>query len=478
MSMFSSLEIISWAQRNFKELSLGDTRRVRRVIDIAQHLATFPGKSIPQLFDNVYAIKATYDLFKHKKATPKNLQKGHQDLVYSELENPGTYLLIEDTSELSWSGNIPVKGLGAIGAGAKGLQGFFLQSVLAIRWPQNNSVSKDIPIEILGLADQQFSTRSERKKLKRKTAIANTDKLESKVWERTIDRLPHPPENKEIRWVRVCDRGADIYEVLIKCLENNYGFVIRAAHDRIVDGENNQKLSLFTQARSFSALGSFSLTLRSRPNQPGRTVNLSVAAGHVKLKSPQRPGYKQGALPSIECSIVRVWENNSSEGVDPLEWILLCDQQIMNFEEALNCVNQYTCRWLIEDFHKALKTGLGAERLQLEEANRLFAAIAIMSIVALRLIDVRERFRIDPDAPAEKSGLSSLEIKILAVRLNRQLKTIRDVTLAIGRLGGHMNRKSDGMPGLITLWRGMQRLLELTDGAKLAEKLHIEKSFG
>ena len=46
---------------------------------------------------------------------------------------------------------------------------------------------------------------------------------------------------------------------------------------------------------------------------------------------------------------------------------------------------------MIEEYHKAIKTGLGAERLQLESAERLFAAIAIMSVVALRLIELRER---------------------------------------------------------------------------------------
>jgi hypothetical protein len=66
----------------------------------------------------------------------------------------------------------------------------------------------------------------------------------------------------------------------------------------------------------------------------------------------------------------------------------------------------------MEEYHKALKTGLGAERLQLESAERLFAAIAIMSVVALRLIELRERLRRNPDAEAAPSGLSSLELEV------------------------------------------------------------------
>src|SRR5215510_1758397 len=78
---------------------------------------------------------------------------------------------------------------------------------------------------------------------------------------------------------------------------------------------------------------------------------------------------------------------------DKLEWILLCDAEVVDFAQARECALQYSTRWVIEEYHKAIKTGLGAERLQLESAERLFAAVAIMSVVALRLIELRERLR-------------------------------------------------------------------------------------
>jgi hypothetical protein len=181
-------------------------------------------------------------------------------------------------------------------------------------------------------------------------------------------------------------------------------------------------------------------------------------------------------LPPIACTVVRVFEPKPPQEVkEPLEWILLCDQPVLTFAQALEVSLQYSTRWLIEEFHKALKTGLGAERLQLENVHRLMAAIAIMSTVALRLINLRERVRVMPDAPAEQSGLTALELDVLAARLNRTLRTVRDVALAIGRLGGHMNRKNDGMPGWKTLWRGMKELRLLVQGVRLAKKV---KRFG
>ena len=43
-----------------------------------------------------------------------------------------------------------------------------------------------------------------------------------------------------------------------------------------------------------------------------------------------------------------------------------------------------------------------------------------------------------------------------------------DVALAIGRLGGHMNRKRDGMLGSKSLHEGMTRLLDMVAGYRLA----------
>ena len=151
--------------------------------------------------------------------------------------------------------------------------------------------------------------------------------------------------------------------------------------------------------------------------------------------------------------------------------MLYTDRPITRLEDALGVVMDYGTRYLIEEFHKGLKTGMKAEELQLETAPRLFAAIAVMSIVALRLLDIRELGRRAPEAPAACVGLSGEELEILSLAVGRVLTTVAEVVLSIGRLGGHMNRRSDGMPGWITLWRGMVKLRLLVKGAQLARKL-------
>jgi hypothetical protein len=122
---------------------------------------------------------------------------------------------------------------------------------------------------------------------------------------------------------------------------------------------------------------------------------------------------------------VRVWEVQP-DAPEGLEWILLCDAKIASFEQARECALQYATRWLIEAFHKALKSGVGAERLQLETAEGLCAAVAIMSVVALRLIALREYVRMTPEHPAEASGLEPRELEVLRARTGRKISTIRE----------------------------------------------------
>ncbi|WP_216678851.1 IS4 family transposase [Hymenobacter siberiensis] len=171
----------------------------------------------------------------------------------------------------------------------------------------------------------------------------------------------------------------------------------------------------------------------------------------------------------IPCAVVRVWEAAEADSATPgLEWLLLCDQPVTDFAQAQACARQYVSRWLIEDFHKALKTGLGAEKLQLQTAERLFAAVALLSVVALALVDMREKSRLQPDLPATAAGLEATFLRVLALRSHRPVQTVRDVYDA---LCGHLGRKGDGPPGWQTLWRGLMSLRLLVEGVRLATQL-------
>jgi hypothetical protein len=197
-----------------------------------------------------------------------------------------------------------------------------------------------------------------------------------------------------------------------------------------------------------------------------------MRATAVTLSAPWRPGYGRSGKPPIPCTAVRVWEVAAPDAADRLEWILLCDADVTDFAQVRECALQYSTHWVIEEYHKAIKTGLGAERLQLESAERLFAAIAVMSVVALRLIELREHLGTHPEAEADQAGLSRLELEVLRERSGRALRTVREVALALGHLGRHLNRTRDGLPRWQTLWHGMNTLHALVEGVLIARRLN------
>lgn len=467
-----------WAVEHFGGAELSDIRRVERAITIAEALAGSPGATPPQLFAHSYDLKAAYTFFRDPEATPDQLQAGHREGVLLVMEEPGRYLMLEDTTEIYCASGQELPGLGPIGASKDKQIGFLLHSVLVVRWPQEREAgtTRRPVVEVLGLADQQYHVRQPQPATTKRSGSERRKRpaaeLESVLWERAAERIGDAPDDPQISWIKVGDRGADIYDHLMACLQRRQHFVIRACQDRALVDETGQGAGkLFGQARASASLGEVSLKLRARPGQAARTARLQVSVTPVIMRAPQVVGHGPGVRPPLQCQVVRVWESEPPAGVKPLEWLLLTDLPVETFAEACEIAQIYATRWLEEEFHKALKTGMGLEQWQLETGHEWFAATALISVAALRLINLREVLRQFPEAPALTSGLSELELEVLRARTNKPLKTVGEVALAIGRLGGHLNRKSDGLPGWITLWRGWQILQTLVEGVLLARKL-------
>lgn len=467
-----------WAVEHFGGAELSHVKRVDRAITVGEAMAASPGKSLPQIFAHPYDLTAAYTFFRHPEATPDNLQAGHRERVLCEMEKPGRYLMLEDTSEVICTETGEIIGLGPVGASKDKQIGFHLHSVLAVRWPSepDQAPPRRPSVEVLGLADQQYHVRQPRPdELKPHASLRRVlpaDELESSLWEKASRRVGPAPNRADVSWVKVGDRGADIFDHLCECKKQGHHFDIRARQDRVLLTEDGKQAGkLFETVRATASCGELELELRSRPGQAARRARLRVSFRPLILRAPQVAGHGPGAREPIVCVAVRVWEPHPPAGVKALEWVLLTDLEVTNFEQACEVAQIYATRWLEEEFHKALKTGMDAEGAQLETAVAWFALVAMKSIAALRLIEFREQTHLTPEAPAESSGLSQLELQVLRERAGRPIKTVAEVALAVGRLGGHLNRKSDGLPGWITLWRGWQILQTLVEGVLIARKL-------
>jgi len=188
----------------------------------------------------------------------------------------------------------------------------------------------------------------------------------------------------------------------------------------------------------------------------------------VQLRGPWRPGPWQEPLPitAVEREV------DAPAGVTPIRWVLLTDWPCESYEQARRVIGTYTRRWLIEEYHKALKSGTGIEQSQLTTAARITVLLGILAVVAVRLLDLKLLAATQPDAPVAADDLPAGMLLILETMYGRPAGgwTNRTALVAIAKLGGFLARKAHGNPGWQILWRGWDKLILLVQGYHLATR--------
>src|SRR5262249_7735759 len=153
---------------------------------------------------------------------------------------------------------------------------------------------------------------------------------ESRRWIDSGLRVGPAPATETVRWVRVADREADIYEYMMSCNDLGHGFLVRMSQDRIaLDPADGQRLgTVFHHAPPPDPPGGRPLERGAPGGGGGRGGRLFLGWGRVGVRAPGRPGGAPGPAEPVDCSFVRVWEPAPPEGVEPLEWDLYSDQPI------------------------------------------------------------------------------------------------------------------------------------------------------
>jgi len=152
-----------------------------------------------------------------------------------------------------------------------------------------------------------------------------------------------------------------------------------------------------------------------------------------------------------------------------LEWLLVTTVAVHSPEEAWERVKWYKWRWLLEDFHKVLKTGCGMEDRFLQTIDALWKLLALLTPMAMRLLWLRQTAQLAPDTPA--TAVVSEEIVRLVALLDKRpgiALTAKQLWRTLARFGGYLDRKSDPPPGWQTLWQGWMYIQTVLEGVHLA----------
>ena len=169
-------------------------------------------------------------------------------------------------------------------------------------------------------------------------------------------------------------------------------------------------------------------------------------------------------------NVVRVWERKPPAGQDPIEWVLLTNEDVGTPAALERVVDLYRKRWLIEEYFKALKTGCSLEKRQVESFAALKKVLALLAPIACRLLLLRALHRQSADAPPS-AGFDEVDLTLI-VQAQRQPtpwpKTLEEAYLLLARLGGHI--RNNGPPGWMTLAAGYETLLILRIGWFIARQ--------
>jgi len=459
--MPTSLPLPLWVAQVAAATPLPDGRLNTRLERILTHLANKPLDAFPQALPDCHQAKATYRFLANDRVCRDDLLAGWQATTAQALQGQAIIYVAHDTTTFSYSSLKQTTGLGYI-SDLEAARGFHCHSSLAL---QSNGVA-------LGLLHQYYWVRTEPKKPQRPQDRAVEDK-ESIKWLHGLDAtaaaLATLPAPKRPRLVHLMDREGDIHEVFVKVLGLGHGAIIRRYRNRnVAEGPGDAD----------EAIGHAPVVARLRLKLPAghrRKPRTAVVELRTRALTLAPHSHNERGRKPLRLTMVEVREvSTPPEKEEPIHWLLWTTEPARTKKQIMAVVRAYALRWRIEDYHLVWKQGCRVEQLQLETRQRLEKALVLYAGVAVRLLRLRDLARREPTAACTEV-LQTDEWHALCAHVTGEaptavtpIPTIEQAVQWIGRLGGHLGRKRDGMPGVRTLWRGWRDLAILVAGYRAA----------
>ena len=316
------------------------------------------------------------------------------------------------------------------------------------------------PIEQLGKGSKRKTTPFEQK--------------ETYEWYRGMTEVNKQVGNN-IQKIHIADRGADIYELFFSAYQTNTDLLIRGWQNRnLSDGS---PLWEAVSKQPFAATVELQIPDKTGKKKTG--VEVEVRYHQVEILRPQR---SSNQYESVELTAIEIKQTGEKKEwqEELLHWRLLTSLSVNTVTEALQCVQWYCYRWLIERFHYVLKSGTRIEQLQLKNAGSLQKAIHVYSLAAMRIMQMVYQSRVTPHQSCEVV-LTKEQWIVLYMLIHKKgdipakPPTLGEAVEWIGKLGGHLGRKCDGPPGLKTIWLGYQRICDAAHVYEILNKQNLGK---
>ena len=451
-------DVDEWYKHEFSTAIFGDKRLSDRLIKVAKDLSEHPSMPINQASGDWRSTKGAYRFFDNEKVTPEAILEPHFENTMKRMMGHEVVLSIQDTTTFNYSSHEALQ-LGPIGKA--NTSGILQHNTLAVS-------GDGLP---LGLLDQLIWVRSPQEESKTAEKLS----LEEREIVRWIKSLEHTVERSQhhSRVVSVNDRESDFYEFYDRAESLNALYLIRLQHSREIE-ESAQDAKSYLRERPVVA--TYEICVPRRVGEyPERTATVELRYAPITVYAPDDIE-SEVVHDEIKMYGIHVQEINAPSEVEPIEWFLVTNVAVASVKDAMERVRWYLLRWMIEIYHKSEKSCCSSEDCRLETVERMINFLAVNSVIAWRVLFVTYIARQQPEASAEVI-LSPTEVKVLEAANNLKLpkptkiKTVKQAVAALAKLGGHMGRKNDKTPGIITVCRGMMRLNDFMYGFLLSSQL-------
>jgi len=465
--------MMSWAEEEMEGLNLGDERLNKRAIRMLDCFSGKPTLSIPGACNGWAETQAAYRFFAQEEVECSDILGPHQQQTERRMREQEVVLCIEDTTELDFNGQ-RIEGLGRLSYEAQ--RGMYVHPTYAV-------TADRVPLGVLNAWVWAREAKKEKDADEGKpvaedietNATKETEAKESIRWIKGYERVAELAKTmSETRLVYVADREGDIMELMVKArdMEHSADWLIRSRHNRVLPTSYEDKLWPTIEAQE--PVATIRFTLRSRRKGKGkatrkaREVYQQLFVKRVELRDGG------GGIVSTTCIVAK--ETDPPPGEEAVIWRLLTNRKASTPEAVIELIDWYRARWEIEMFFDVLKNGCRVEALQLSTIDRVERALALYLIVAWRIGHLMRLGKACPDMDA-RLLFEPEEIQAAYLLSNkvppRTVPRLNDVIRLIAQLGGFLGRKSDGDPGVKTLWIGLQRLVDFVAGMQAARRIYV-----
>lgn len=424
-----------WIEEEFAGIDLGDARLNKRAHVLIEAFAAKPTANIPMACDGWTDMTGAYRFLDNDAVTWQGIMAPHWERTEQRMVPHPVVLCIQDSTELDFHGQ-NVTGLGPLNYESR--RGMFVHPTYAVT-PQR---------EPLGVCDAWTWAREFRDADGVRGGLK-----ESMRWKEGYERVAEMAARVPLsRLVYVADREGDILGLMqrAKALGTPADWLVRAKHNRCLpEGDK-----LFDRACAGAPLGQIVFTMPARHGIKERKVRQELWATSIELHA----GKPDAVI--VTCVIAR--EIDAPKGTKPVEWRLLTNRAAPKLENVIELIDWYRARWDIEIFFNVLKNGCRVQAMQLGTIEGIERALALYMIVAWRIAHLMRLGRTCPELDANLF-FSEDEIQGAYLLTNTGPPTDRPPTLnevlrLVARLGGFIGRKSDGEPGVKTIWLGLQEV--------------------